>query len=104
MSITYALCPNCNGNGIADVDDIGVVSFDCNGNLIPDECESQGDCDKNGTLDICDTAGRMNDCNHNFIPDGCEPDEDCNENGKRDICEIAAHEAEDCDFNDVPDE
>ena len=61
------LTPDCNGNGIADEDDIAnTTSADCNGNLIPDECEPQEDCNSNGIQDICDTAGGTDDCNHNF--------------------------------------
>ncbi len=97
--------PDCNGNGIADADDIGnLTSPDCNGNLIPDECEPQDDCNTNSIQDICDTAGGTDDCNHNFVPDSCEPNEDCNINTIRDICEIGLDNTLDCDFNGVPDD
>jgi Dockerin type I domain/BNR/Asp-box repeat len=50
---------DCNGNGIADVDDLaGLTSSDCNGNGIPDECEvaagAATDGDGNGVLDECE--------------------------------------------------
>ncbi|MEE8459998.1 MAG: hypothetical protein V3S08_08990, partial [Phycisphaerales bacterium] len=52
---------DCNGNGVADVDDIAdLTSTDCNGNTIPDECEiaagTAADSNGNGTLDLCDCA------------------------------------------------
>jgi hypothetical protein len=34
------LFPDCNDNGISDVADVAGASSDCNGNLIPDECET----------------------------------------------------------------
>ncbi len=64
---------------------------DCNGNMIPDWQEIQGnpalDCDNNGNLDSCDF-----DCNGNAVPDACEitadPTRDCNGNGLLDVCEL----------------
>ena len=52
---------DCNGNGIADVDDIAdKTSADCNGNTIPDECEiaagMAADTNGNGTIDSCECA------------------------------------------------
>jgi hypothetical protein len=52
---------DCNGNGVADVDDIAdLSSADCNGNTIPDECEiaagTATDSNDNGTIDLCDCA------------------------------------------------
>jgi hypothetical protein len=38
------LFPDCNGNGLSDVDDIAGASFDCNSNHVPDECEGVGSC------------------------------------------------------------
>jgi len=50
-------------------------SADCNGNLIPDECEA--DCNRNGHPDDCDIAdGRSADCDGNNVPDECQPDTD----------------------------
>jgi len=50
--------PDCNGNAIDDLCDIGTGASD--------------DCDGNGVPDECDTAGGANDCNLNGIPDPCE--------------------------------
>jgi hypothetical protein len=47
---------DCNGNGVADADDIAAGgSDDCNGNRTPDECELQPDFDADGMVDICDS-------------------------------------------------
>jgi len=50
---------DCNGNGIEDLEDIvRGLSSDCDGDLVPDECQPCADCDKNGLLDDCElTAG-----------------------------------------------
>jgi hypothetical protein len=63
---------DCNGNGIGDVCDLADgVSFDCNANDIPDECEA--DCNTNGIPDECDIAdGTSQDADGNGIPDECE--------------------------------
>lgn len=102
---TY-LTPDCNGNGVADIDDIDILtSDDCNQNLIPDECEQNFDCNTNGTQDICDVfAGTSDDCNSNFIPDECESQEDCNSNTIQDVCDTASGFSDDCNQNEVPDE
>ncbi len=52
---------DCNGNGIADPDDIATLSSaDCNDNEIPDECEIAAgtviDDNGNGTIDLCECA------------------------------------------------
>ena len=52
---------DCNGNGVADVDDIAnLSSADCNGNTIPDECEiaagTATDSNGNGAIDLCECA------------------------------------------------
>jgi len=93
---------DCNNNGVNDIKDINSgFSDDCNGNLIPDECEE--DCNNNGVADECDiTDGTSNDCNFNGIPDECEPD--CNRNGIPDSCDIFDNTSEDCNSNGVPDE
>ena len=97
---------DCNGNGTDDEQDvIDGTSNDCNGNLIPDECEQDEDCNGNGVQDICDIAnGTSLDCNDNDIPDGCEPADDCNNNGVQDICDIASGSSTDCNLNSTPDE
>ena len=94
---------DCNGNLIPDECDIASgFSLDCNGNGIPDECEE--DCNGNGIPDDCDiAAGTSPDCNGNGIPDECEvppigTGPDCNSNGIPDECE------EDCNNNGIPDD
>ncbi len=42
--------PDCNHNGVSDVDDAQGSSPDCNGNSIPDECEFQTSCGAAGTV------------------------------------------------------
>lgn len=66
---------DCNGNGLPDNEDVATGrSEDCDGNLIPDECER--DCDGDGTTDTCEVLAGATDCNDNRIPDECEPDFD----------------------------
>ena len=90
---------DCNGNNIADSADITQgVSFDVNGNGVPDECE---DCDGNGTLDDVDIAGGAADINENGVPDVCEPD--CNGNGLPDEYDVR-FSSEDRNGNTIPDE
>ncbi|MCA9253354.1 MAG: S8 family serine peptidase [Phycisphaerales bacterium] len=126
---TYSACVSpqftgdCNLNGVDDTQDvIGGTSFDCNANLIPDECEPDVDCNSNGTRDICDIGGGASfDVNANNIPDECEPDcnannlpdsyeidegliGDCNGNGTPDDCDVSAGTSADCDGDIVPDE
>jgi len=89
---------DCNENGIEDVCDVVCApacpgscggSSDCNGNLVPDECEP--DCNGNGIADECDIANCLpgqlwcSDCNGNLLPDTCDTDE--NYNGIPDECE-----------------
>ncbi|MDY7108618.1 MAG: sialidase family protein [Planctomycetota bacterium] len=55
---------DCNGNGIADPDDIADgASYDCNDNGIPDECEIAADpeldADGSGVLDECEALGDL---------------------------------------------
>jgi hypothetical protein len=62
--------PDCNSNGVPDVDERGTAA-DCNGNGLLDDCEP--DCDGNGRPDECelrDVAGV--DCNGNGILDVCD--------------------------------
>jgi len=89
---------DCNGNLIPDDCDIeGGTSVDCQPNGIPDECEP--DCQPNGIADECD----IRDCD----PD--DPDcQDCNGDGIPDSCNIADCDEEenwcqDCQPNGVPD-
>jgi hypothetical protein len=107
---------DCNENGTADdCDVIEQNSYDCNQNLIPDECES--DCDGDGLIDDCDTDPDIDgdgipdnceeDCNGNTIPDGFEIKmgwaPDCDGDLVIDECAIADGSAADCDSSGVPD-
>jgi hypothetical protein len=102
--VPYGSSFDCNGNLILDECDLlGGSSDDCDQNGIPDECEP--DCNGNGVVDGCDLiGGTSDDCNSNGIPDECDPAGDCNTNGVQDICDIGAGTSEDCNFNYVPDE
>lgn len=88
---TFRVLPDCNGNGIADGDDVaGGTSDDCNGNGIPDACEP--DCNGNGVADGCDIAeSTAADCNGNGVPDACDlvdrTSRDINGNGVPDECD-----------------
>jgi len=92
------------------VDDVVLAASsvtDCNGNLVPDECDidagTSADCNGNDIPDECDVAdGTSDDCQPNGVPDECE--EDCNGNGIPDDCDIAAGTSEDADTNGIPDE
>ena len=51
----FKIAPDCNNNGVPDLDDIAsVTSPDCNNNGIPDECEPDSDGD--GAIDGCDAC------------------------------------------------
>ena len=79
------------------------MTFECNDNGIPDECEL--DCQPNGVPDDCDIAeGTSPDYNGNQVPDECELDEDCNGNGVQDIHDVTEGTSEDCNDNEIPDE
>ncbi len=97
----YGLEGDCNNNGKVDqceIASLGVV--DCNGNEVPDSCESGADCNANSIQDICEIAsGSSLDCNENQIPDECESLLDCNANSVQDICEQSG----DCQQNGIPD-
>jgi len=98
----YEFGGDCNGNGIADADDIVQgTSDDCNANEVPDECEP--DCNANGQVDECDIIlGVSDDCTSNGIPDECEPD--CNMNTTADSCDLLTETSPDCNANSIPDE
>ena len=69
---------------------------DCNGNLIPDDCDIQ----------YCDGSPWCLDCQPDGVPDGCEPD--CNENDIADECDIRDcdpddPDCQDCNDNEIPD-
>jgi len=89
---------DCNGNGIPDECDTGGgggSSPDCNGNLIPDECEP--DCNGNGQPDDCDIDPTDPDGNGQVSLD-CQP------NGIPDECDLADGTSQDCNSNGIPDE
>jgi|GEM_PF-1863507 len=77
----HATCEtDCNGNGVADVEDVADCSgapwcSDCNDNGIPDECD----------IADCTGASSCDDCNHDGVPDGCETD--CDGDGLIDDCD-----------------
>ncbi len=69
---------DCNDNGIWDACDIDQgTSSDCDGNLVPDECQDTStDCNENGIWDPCDIdEGTSPDHDGNGIPDECEENE-----------------------------
>jgi len=98
-----------NGSGVEACCDFSGRA-DCDGDGIPDDCETTPDCDGNGLPDDCDVMLGRPDCNDNDVPDDCDiasgasddvdddgiPDEclppgggqlpsDCNQDGQRDI-------------------
>jgi len=93
---------DCNANGTPDMTDILFgTSTDCDGNLVPDECDIAL-CLSGDTLANCD-------CNGNGLPDAC--DEDCNGNGEPDECDVDSADpdgngrtSDDCNANGIPDE
>jgi hypothetical protein len=120
-SVAEASCiQDCDGDGIADSDEIARGAADCNGNGIPDGCEGlpTDDCNCNGVPDSEDiNRGDAFDCNRNGLPDECEdlldsdgngvPDGcegDCNGNGIPDVCDILDGRSEDYNYDGVPDE
>ncbi|MHC5111994.1 MAG: hypothetical protein ACYTHJ_19195 [Planctomycetota bacterium] len=77
-------------------------SADCNGNIIPDECEA--DCNTNGTPDECDiTSGTSEDCDTNGNPDECDGDGD--NDGVPDGCDLCPgfDDTADADGDGTPD-
>ena len=97
---------DCNGNGVVDSHDIFVdLSEDCDGNLVPDECEVS-DCDADGAPDNCEiAAGTEQDCNGNGVPDWCDvayfTSQDCNLDLVPDDCQLLDN---DCNTDLVPDD
>ena len=73
---------DCNLDGV--LDDCQFELFDdCNDNLVPDQCELEGqDCNGNGILDFCDIEDRnVDDVNADGIPDVCQCLGDVNQDG-----------------------
>lgn len=100
----------CNGFEIADCTPGEPDCADCNGNQIPDACET--DCNGNQVADSCDIAQcapgdpACTDCDGNGIPDGCQTD--CNNNQVADVCDIenclpGDESCADCNENQSPD-
>ncbi len=84
---------DCQANGIDDVDDIaGGTSVDCNGDLIPDECQPELDYDGDGVLDACDPCPLDN-------PDDTDGDGACDSD---DVCP-GLDDFADADGDTVPD-
>ena len=93
------LASDCNGNGIADADEIASGSLaDSNTDGIPDTCQ---DCDGDGLLDPIEIALGAADLDANGRPDSC--DIDCNGNGIPDLADIAGDGALDADGNFILD-
>jgi hypothetical protein len=107
---TAYLVPSALGNPLTVIPR-GYVMHDCNGNGIPDDCDT--DCNGNGIIDDCDiaatpeceacypaVAGLSEDCDGNGVPDECtfSPDTDCDANGILDACELI-----DCNNNGTHD-
>lgn len=110
---------DCDGDGAGDACELADgTAFDCNGNAMPDTCETftdcnanevpdtcEVDCNANGTPDDCDIAsGRSADCEPNGIPDSCETFDDCNRNQINDLCDLAGGGSRDNNTNGHPDE
>ncbi len=119
--LDFRSAPDCDGNGVPDVQELaahdcdsdGLLdaceilagAVDCDGNGQPDDCQLvSGDCNQDSILDSCQLAG--NDCDANGILDVCDlmsgADGDCNGDGILNGCEIAAGEP-DCDQDGRPD-
>jgi predicted carbohydrate-binding protein with CBM5 and CBM33 domain len=51
--------PDCDGDGVSDIQEIVDGASDCDFNLIPDDCDfaAGGDADGNGVLDACQIDG-----------------------------------------------
>ncbi|UCG33647.1 MAG: proprotein convertase P-domain-containing protein, partial [Phycisphaerales bacterium] len=99
FTTTLPVSEDCQGDLIPD--ECQLVDNDCDGNGVPDECDP--DCNGNDVADACDiTGGTSTDCDGNGIPDECEPD--CNANGVVDACDITGVTSLDCQPDGVPDE
>ena len=105
---------DCDNDGIADALEIqNMTEDDCNGNLIPDNCDvvffmTHPDCNNNTLPDSCDLF--LNDCNGNLVPDECElPGPfcatcvDCNINQTIDSCDVTIGMMADTNGDLLPD-
>lgn len=101
---------DCNSNGIADAVEILLGAPDCDGNLLPDDCQvppicpNCADCQADGIPDMCQLppiCPTCPNCNANNIPDDCEPD--CDGNSVPDACDLESGTVDDCDSNNIPD-
>ena len=65
---------------------------DCDGDAVPDDCQSFADCDGDGAPDACEiAAGDEIDCNGNGIPDSCDladGEADADGDGIPDACQL----------------
>jgi len=64
---------DCNNNSTEDTCDIDQgTSQDCDGNAVPDDCQT--DCDGDTIPDACEVPpfGDLPDCNGNLVPDNCD--------------------------------
>jgi hypothetical protein len=86
------LTGDCDGDGIPDA-----CESDCDADGTPDECQANADCDMDGIADRCEP-----DCDGDGVPDDCETD--CNGNGNPDDCDIAEGRSDDDNGNGTPDE
>ncbi len=101
---------DCNNNGIADALEILLGAPDCDGNLLPDDCQvppicpNCADCQADGIPDICQLppiCPTCQNCNANNIPDDCELD--CDANSVPDDCDLETGAVDDCNSNNIPD-
>ncbi|MCK6456208.1 MAG: proprotein convertase P-domain-containing protein [Phycisphaerae bacterium] len=98
------------GDTVLDCDDVCPGEddrFDCDGDMVPDSCDTEPDCNLNGVPDNCDLmGGTSQDCNSNSIPDSCDiasgTSEDCVRNGIPDECEPEFLAAAGADFSMRP--
>ena len=102
-NVVWGDCEDCNGDGIADVNQIGLLLSDVDGDGRPDQCE--GDCDEDGTPDPIEiNNGTQLDANGDGIPDECVATWiDCDGDGQIDLDACLNGLVDDCNANLVPD-
>jgi len=102
--------PDCDADLMPDTCGIAIGLPDCNANLVPDGCETSGgagDCNGNGVPDDCDLTAGASDCDLNSIPDSCQfasGARDCNANGQLDWCDVTSGYSSDMNGDNFPDE